>query len=127
MADKPQDDSGGAEQRRAYYRLKYPESARPTVVADDMSLPVVELSEGGLRLVLLSATALDAGRPFQGQILFHDGGRLTIAGKVARMEGREAIIQLDRGISFKRMFAEQVWLHQHYRSAFDGEQSNPEA
>ncbi len=40
-------------QRRAYFRLLYPQVERPCLLTDGASYPVSEISEGGMRLVAL--------------------------------------------------------------------------
>jgi len=47
-----QDEGGTSVERRRFYRLRYPDDCRPTVVIDGDYLPLAELSPRGVRVVV---------------------------------------------------------------------------
>ena len=67
MARDPQDE------RRRHYRLRYPEAERPTARINDSDYLVVDISEGGVRVLLAGGRALPRDQRFAGTVLFPDG------------------------------------------------------
>jgi hypothetical protein len=112
MSDDPQ------AQRRAHYRLRYPEVERPLVQTGVQDFAVAELSEAGLRVVLGGQTPPEAGAPFRGFLQFRDGEVLLLRGDWLRVEGEEGIIHLSTGISLRRMLDEQRRLLRQYPTHF---------
>jgi len=106
------------DQKRAFYRLRYPEAARPGVRIDGRDGAVAELSEGGARIVL-AGDGVGPGQRLVGVVRFTDGGTARIAGEVQRLDGDEVVLILSVGVSLKRMLAEQQRLLRDYPSHFD--------
>jgi len=109
-------DSGSGE-RRAFYRLRYPESERPKLLADNMECDVLELSESGARLAQVRRH-FRTGRTVSGAIQFAEGDAVEVEGTVLRIEGAEVVVQLTMCVSLKRMLEEQRRLIQQYPSLF---------
>lgn len=108
MDDKPQ------EQRRAHFRLPYPGGERPVMRCQDVQHQVVEIAEGGVRLLIEPGTPLQVGDSLTGEIAFHDGDCEAIGGKVLRQEGAQVVVQLSLGITLHRVMLEQSYLRQKY-------------
>ena len=100
------------DEKRAYYRLRYPASARPSVRIAGHEAEVTELSEGGIRLRLLDG--VEPGRQLAGLVRFADGHTARISGEVRRSDGDEVVLLLTIGISLKRMLIEQQKLIREY-------------
>jgi hypothetical protein len=110
--------STGSGERRAFYRLRYPEPERPKLLFDNTECHVAELSESGARLIH-ARWHLDTGRKIAGWIRFADGEATEVEGIVLRTEGGEAIVRLSVGVSLKRMLDEQRRLIQQYPILFE--------
>lgn len=113
MAAKLPDD------KRRYYRLQYPKPERPTVWFRGCCYEVSEISEGGVRIMLAGGCAVRLGQAFAGVLRFKDGGTHPIVGVVIRLDDSEIVVQLSKGISLKRMIAEQSRLRKRYPMFFD--------
>lgn len=109
--------SGSAE-RRAFYRLRYPEAESPCLLFDNNEFHVVEISELGVRICIRRRARLVAGAEIAGWVRFRDGEAVPVEGSVLRVERYEAVIQLTLGISFKRMIDEQRRLIHLYPMLF---------
>lgn len=105
---------------RSYYRLRYPDTARPTFLSDPEkhTYPVVDCSEEGFRFELpaeseLPPPAVDA--PFRGHIRFRSGESAAVSGTVVRVQNGEVAIKLVEGrIAFSIMLREQLFLRRRY-------------
>lgn len=115
MSDEPR-----SAERRAYYRLPYPEAERPTIWVGNYRFAVVEISEMGARLLLAGSGGLPQCGPVVGFVQFHDGEMVPVEGTVLRVEGAQAVLQLSAGIGLPRMLAEQRRLLQLYPTMFGG-------
>ncbi len=118
-------NGSGSNERRQFYRLRYPEADRPKLQFDNMEYHVVELSESGVRIAL-SRWQLGDGRSVVGWIRFYDGEAIPIEGIVLRTEGEEVVVQLSLGVSLKRMLDEQRRLIQLYPFLFERSESDPQ-
>ncbi|WP_372750648.1 PilZ domain-containing protein [Litorivivens sp.] len=107
-------DSAGGEQRRAYFRLPYPSNERPVLHCGGSQHEVVEIAEGGIRLILEPGIPLTLNESVAGEIAFHDEQREAVIGKVLRLEGKNVVVQLVSGLTQHRVMAEQSYLHQKY-------------
>ncbi|WP_117234805.1 PilZ domain-containing protein [Vibrio maerlii] len=106
------------EQKRQYYRLKYPRQARPVVRFADELFHVSEVSEKGIRVVMNRLTALYKGLSMKGTINFHDETNIDVEGAVLRLEDEEFVVYLNQGLTFKQMVEEQRHVRQNYPSFF---------
>ena len=110
-----------SEQRRAYFRLPYPAAARPRLESGNGSCQVLEIAEGGIRIIVSRDRPMRLGEAFAGVIHFRDDATESVAGEVLRLDASQAIIQLRRGISLHRVMAEQAYIQQHYPMFLAGE------
>ncbi len=106
------------EQKRQYYRLKYPRQARPVVRFSDELFHVSEVSEKGIRVVMNRLTSLYKGLTMKGTINFRDDQRVEVKGSVLRLDDGEFVVYLDQGLSFKQMVEEQRHIKNKYPSFF---------
>jgi hypothetical protein len=92
--------------RRKHFRLPYPPGAGPVFVLGGRALPVVELSERGLRLSVHERVPA-VGEELAGTLRFPDGSEVPVAGTVVRAGGTWAAASLSVGVGFDRMVSEQ--------------------
>jgi hypothetical protein len=104
---------GARDNRRGFYRLRYPEAERPRVEADGLVAAVTELSEGGMRVVA-GDFRVAVGCRVAGEVCFADGEAAWVDGTVLRHDAGEAILQLTVGVPLARMVAEQKRLLRLY-------------
>jgi hypothetical protein len=107
-------DEGPGKDRRAYFRLRYPQGERPSIRIEGRDYQLAEISEGGGRIILSGTTAIQRGQEVAGAIRFHDGQRVEVEGVVLRISETEFVVQLSRGVTPTRMMAEQIWLRKKY-------------
>jgi len=101
------------EQRRRYYRIKYPLIERPVITVDKKEYKVIDISEGGVKFFSPVKT-FNIGEYINGSIKFHDGEVLEVEGHVLRLQNKRVIILLDRGITLQRILKEQRFLIKKY-------------
>ena len=92
---------------RAYYRLVYPIALRPTLVVGAERIPVVDLSEQGIRLLY---PALPSGTPMAGTLEISTGESIAVEGKVVRIDPPVVGLYLSRGVPFSLMMEQQRYL-----------------
>lgn len=109
---------GGSGERRAFYRLRYPEAERPVARAANGPLVVAELSEGGARLLVTDGEPA-VGSGVVGYVVFGDRGADRIEGTVLRHNAGEAVLRLTLGVPLRRMIAEQKRLLGLFPTHFD--------
>lgn len=103
------------EKRRQFFRLVYPRTARLELKTPaGLVMDVVDLSEQGLRLDYENSLVLSIHQRIEGHIVFHDGGKEYISGRVVRMDTRGAAVALDEGITMHDMVQEQLFIRRHY-------------
>lgn len=107
MADDARDN------RRGFYRLRYPDAERPALDADGLVAAVAELSEGGMRVVA-GDFRVAVGCRVAGEVRFADGETVWVDGTVLRHDAGEAVLQLEVGVPLPRMVAEQKRLLRRY-------------
>ena len=99
---------------RAYYRVTYPISARPILDWAGMAVPVLDVSEQGLRFVAQHGTTAEVGTPVKGILRFPSGKSAEVEGKVVRFYDGEAGVQLKSAIPYRLIIDEQLYLQQHF-------------
>jgi len=116
-------------ERRRYYRLRYPTSERPAVRINDREFPVAEISEKGIQILVPHECSTGQDASFSAVIQFRDGESIPIEGVVLRREKKFMVVELSKGIPMKRMLVEQSRLrHSHpmlFGSSGDRENRNP--
>jgi hypothetical protein len=113
--------------QRRFYRLHYPEVERPTVWFKGRYYEVTEVSEGGVMILLGDGCAVRLGQSFVGVIQFQDGETNSIVGVVLRIAENKMAVKLSKGISLRRMMAEQIRLRKKYPMLFDSKSGESEA
>lgn len=98
--------------RRAFFRLRYPEADRPAFAAGPCRFAVAEVSEAGARLVLAGAEPA-VGAAVAGWLQFADGSE-WVEGSVLRHDAGEAVVVLTARVTLRRMIAEQKRLARRY-------------
>jgi hypothetical protein len=94
-------------EKRNFYRLNYPPSARPALLIGGKSYELLNISEKGLKYAHPGSDLPAAGSPLTGTIVFADKEKLEVEGSVLRSIGTEIVVTLDPGIPFARIIAEQ--------------------
>ncbi|MEH0690421.1 PilZ domain-containing protein [Vibrio cholerae] len=107
------------EQKRQYYRLKYPRRARPSVRFSDERFHVTEVSEGGIRVVMNNFTSVYKGLSLAGILDLHCDNQVAIEGAVLRIDGGEVVLKLKKGPTFKHMVQEQRHIKNTYPTYFE--------
>jgi len=69
--------------------------------------------------LLSGGCAVRQRQTFAGVLRFSDGDTTPIVGVVLRLEDSEIVVKLSKGISLKRMIAEQIRLRKKYPMFFD--------
>lgn len=100
--------------QRRHFRLRYPETDRPTLRIGEQDFQVWEISEGGLQFSRVGDVAFQNGDKVSGSIEFHDGQVVIIAGVIGRVQPPVNIIVQLEGIDFARMVKEQLHLRKKY-------------
>mgnify|MGYP003886320193 CR=1 FL=1 len=107
------------ENKRQFYRLKYPPGARPSVWFSKQRYCVSEVSEGGIRVILKEPSSLQIGFAMAGVLSLQNDSDVSIVGDVFRFDGHEMVIKLDKGPSFKHMVDEQRYIRSKYPAFYD--------
>jgi hypothetical protein len=104
------------ENQRTHFRIVYPQQERPTFVSAEGTAPVIDCSEGGLRLEVELAQRRPALRQqVSGRLRLRDGQEFPVKGSVVRVQGREVCLQLERpGLPLAVIFSEQRFLRTRY-------------
>ncbi|VTT97875.1 Uncharacterized protein OS=Vibrio caribbenthicus ATCC BAA-2122 GN=VIBC2010_12544 PE=4 SV=1 [Gemmataceae bacterium] len=104
-------DSNGRN-RRAFFRLRYPDADRPVLTTGPHRFEVAEVSEAGGRLVLVG-TEPGVGTAVSGPVSFADAPE-WIEGTVLRHDAGEAVVVLTVRVTLRRMLTEQKRLARRY-------------
>lgn len=100
---------------RAFYRLVYPLSARPTLELGEGDLiEVIDLSEQGVRLLVGSRPGFAVGTAFAGTLRLCSGPLLSVEGVVLRVDPPQVAAVLTRGVPFGLMLDEQRFVYQRF-------------
>jgi hypothetical protein len=102
--------------QRDFYRIQYPQADRPRITLGSFVSEVLNLSETGARFVPAEGLELAVGAPVAGELHFHDGQRLAVAGRVhsVQWEPRIATLQFTSGVPAAKILQEQQLLRQRY-------------
>ncbi len=102
-------------QKRHYFRLTFPRQGRLHLkTLSGEKLPIVDISEKGLKLEYESAQHLPLHQAFDGEISFHSGSKTKVAGKVIRKDSRGTALLLEQGIEARELIREQHHIMHHY-------------
>lgn len=94
-------------QKRDFFRVKFPVTQRPCLVASSSELEVIELSENGARVVAGHEGVLGNTDPFDATIRFKDGTAAKVTAQLYRCEADQAILRFSENLSYTVIAAEQ--------------------
>lgn len=122
-------DSSHPSNQRAHYRLRYPRAERPMLRIEHHGYEVIEISEGGAKILLTDSTAITDHQSFSGELRFSNRETVGVQGVVLRCREGEAALVFDGGVSLRLITDEQRRLRKKYPVFFDALQSekNPKA
>ena len=100
-------------QRRRYFRIRYPLTARPKVVLEGLEIAVTELSEEGLRVLLEELPKPCLTMEVDAMVGLRGGQHRTRA-KYLRTVEDEAVLTLAPPVPQTLIMAEQRWLVGRY-------------
>ncbi|MBL6751933.1 MAG: PilZ domain-containing protein [Nevskia sp.] len=103
-------DSRERGQQRRYYRVVYPTTLRPVLLLGDESLPIIDICENGVRFVAGKSAQIEVGTPVEATVKFRSGHDTVIRGTIVRAGAREVAINIERGVTFRLIIAEQRML-----------------
>ena len=104
----------GEEQRREHFRVFYPVSERPKIRILGEDYDVAEAAERGIKFCARKGAENKFEEIVYATITFHDGEFYDFEGKVKRLEKDEIVLQLSKGIPYKRIVKEQRYLIKKY-------------
>jgi hypothetical protein len=93
-------------QKRDYFRVKFPVTQCPCLVAGSTVLEVIELSENGARVAVDGERMLSSDL-FAATIRFKDGTAAKVTASVLRWETEYAILRFSDKLSYSVIAAEQ--------------------
>lgn len=80
----------------------------------DQQHEVVEIAEGGIRIVVSRGEAMQLGDSFGGDICFHDALVEHVEGEVFRLDNALAVVKLSTGLSLHRVMLEKAYILRKY-------------
>lgn len=99
---------------RNYFRLEYPAEVRPKILIDQTSYPIINLSEGGVKLRVPRQEGFSPTDQLNGVIIFHNSDQTEVIGKVIRQEKDAIVLQLSEGVPLQQIMVEQRFLLNKY-------------
>lgn len=100
---------------RDFYRVTYPARERPALVLADAEWSILDLSESGIRYQVTSGELPEVGDEVYGEVRFHRGDRVLVAGEVVRVDERSVALRLEPpGLPFRFLLEEQQYLRTKY-------------
>ena len=103
-------------QKREHFRLQFPPFKRPKLYVDLRMFEILEVSEAGIKAAAGGGTTPPVGQIFEGIVVFTDGSREQVKGKLLRRDGDIFVMKLTQGISLQKMYDEHRKLMQQYAS-----------
>ena len=108
-----------SKQRREYFRVEYPSGYRPRFVVAGESFEILDVSECGIRFLIVDGTNFIIGAHIKGNIHFTDGEELECSGVVLRNEFGAVALQQDVSIPLAKIRAEHLNLIRNFYSKYD--------
>lgn len=103
-------------ERRASRRIVYPEQARPTLELDGADLPVVDVSEHGIRFAAPADGGPDLGDDVVVVVRFQSGPELRVEGTVVRVSDGAVALRLVSRLPFAALVSEERYLRSRFPS-----------
>jgi hypothetical protein len=101
------------ENQRQYYRIRYPETERPNLLAAGVYLPILDLSETGA-CCLGESLLFDDSASVAIQIVFRDGKTFSTAAKLVRRDQNSVAVQFSPSVPLRIILAEQLRLQRMF-------------
>jgi hypothetical protein len=98
------------QERRQYFRLFYPVELAPKLLVSGFVLPVLDLSEAGIRFRGNIMHPFVRLQEIKGILVFQGGDRFEIIGNVVRVHRNDYAIKLQRRLPYHKIMAEQQYL-----------------
>jgi len=106
-----------SDNRRAYYRIRYPLDEQPFLFVGATRYRVRECSERGLSFMSRARDRFEEGAELAGTIEFASGERAEVAGRVTRVIDDMVAVELSRrAVPLALILGEQRRLHSQRRS-----------
>jgi len=100
-----------AEQRRENYRINYPESLRPSILIENKTYKVIDISINSLKFTTDNTEIFSVGNIFSGNIKFYDDAEfIDFKGQILRVVNDEIIVFLEKPISLQRIKLENIFI-----------------
>jgi preprotein translocase subunit Sec61beta len=106
-------------QRRAFHRVRFPSAEQPRWLVGDSSFAVIDLSETGCRLAIAGHGAIGLAQTWAGYLRFMDGEEVWVEGTPIRLDPDSIVVQLAKGIGFKKIISLQRELLRKYPALRD--------
>jgi PilZ domain len=103
-----------SENRRQFFRLKYPKGAGPKLSSAGLSLEVIDISEQGLCFQPAKNKKYSQNESFAGSLKFSDGESVLVFGSVRRVTEDSISVELRKPIPLRIIMAEQRLLIQKF-------------
>ncbi|HEY9052858.1 MAG TPA: PilZ domain-containing protein [Gammaproteobacteria bacterium] len=108
-----------SEQRREFFRVEYPSGYRPRFIVKGQSFDILDISECGIRFLLVDNANFIIGASIKGIVHFTDDEELECSGIVIRKELGTVAIQNDVAIPLARIRSEHLNLIRNFYSKYD--------
>lgn len=90
-------------ENRRHFRIKYPPEDRPKLEIAGQLLPVVDLSESGLKLIGNPNFRPGMRQEIKGRLIFFDNTAEQVQGQVVRLVGDFVMVTLKKPIPVARL------------------------
>lgn len=102
------------QQRRRHFRLRFPYSECPQLITEGNRFRIVEISEGGARILFEGRPPSCFAHPVDVHISFQDGSEVESSAVFLRLDNNEMILQFTKHIPMHFIISEQRRLLKHY-------------
>lgn len=114
--ERPEKKASAVANQRDFFRLEYPQPDRPTIEIAGEKIPVLDVSEQGIKVSSSRRFSFKAKMEIRGRITFLDKSGCDVAGTVLRvLEDGNIVIQLTTGVPLGKMMEEQRHLIKKYK------------
>ena len=106
------------ENKREFYRVRYPTGERPLLKLQGHVYEVIEISEKGVKFFCKQPWVYKTGLEVQFAINFRDNELLKLEGQILRADGNALIIALSEAVPMGRIVQEQRYIRAKYPDFF---------